>query len=442
MAVTFIRGQTRVLQIPHWSEPECGKKLDRKKELNVSFVVDKSGAVYAGPFPLGMNNRQPDYALPEGSVRNAVNADVDIIGHVRRRDGYTKIVGGLATHSGWSGSAWTLYVDGAWLRSLNSDNSTTALCQVAGPVCYEEFNGVVYFSDGVGAFKLSASGVVTKWGIEVPATPVLTRSSGTLGEGTYLVAITPIGSDDTEHGASEAVAIDLPTDSSIIVSMPSGYDTQIAYFRVYVTSANGETLYAVADVPVGAISYTITAPGQGDELETMGITPPPAGYAITEYNGVMYVATGKVVWHTEPFAPDRLRPSTNYLPFTSDVDVMVSSGSGIWFAAGKTYFYAGTTPDKFSVVIAAEYGAPRGNAYRVPDTEDVMWYSSRGIVRASDGMLNLQEKNVAAESGTTAAIVVREQNGVQQAIASVSNPTVSQLASRSFLDMEVIRKAG
>ena len=60
------------------------KYIPQHERANVTIVE--------GPWPAGINNRQPDHALPTGTLRNAVNADMDPSGHVRRRDGYTKVV--------------------------------------------------------------------------------------------------------------------------------------------------------------------------------------------------------------------------------------------------------------------------------------------------------------------------------------------------------------
>lgn len=57
-------------------------------------------------------------------------------------------------------------------------------------------------------------------------------------------------------------------------------------------------------------------------------------------------------------------------------------------------------------------------------------------------MKNLQEQDVAPHDGTSGAILVREQDGLRQAVVSVQNAAVSQLAATSFLEMEVVRKAG
>ena len=388
-----------------------------------------------------MNNRQPDHALPEGALRNAVNVDIDSQGRLSRRGGYAKIAAGIDAHSGWACDLWALFVSGSRLKRLNANNSVSDLMPVRGKVCYHFLNNVVYFSDGVGSYKMTASGAITNWGIQPLLAPALSAAAGTLSKGTYLAAITPIGADLSEHGASPIVSIEIAENGAVKFSLPATPDPQTAFTRIYLSTANGQTLYAVADVAAGVSSYTVTADGQGRELDTVGVTPMPPGSSITSLNGHLYVASGKVVWSTDYLAPDRLRPSTGYMQFNEAVAILASVPSGLWIVTEKTYFYAGSDPSTFSQKLVAEYGAPDGQPYHIPNSNDVVWYSDRGIVRAGEGMLNLQEENVATESGTNAAIMVREMDGIVQAIASVQNPSVSKLASASFIEMEVIRKA-
>jgi hypothetical protein len=72
-----------------------------------------------------------------------------------------------------------------------------------------------------------------------------------------------------------------------------------------------------------------------------------------------------------------------------------------------------------------------------------MWYSSRGVIVGTENgeANNRQEVNVAAESGTSGATLVRDKDGVQQFIASIKDPVVSPLVAQSFFSAEVIRKA-
>jgi hypothetical protein len=394
-------------------------------------------------FPNGMNNRQPNYALPNGSLRNAVNTDIDNQGKLSRRDGYEKVASGINTHSGWSCALWSLIVSGGRLKIWNDDDTFTDLIAVAGPVCYEFLNNTVYFSDGVGAYKLLEDGTVTNWGVVPPDAPGLSSTSGSLAAGTYLAAVTPIGSDDTEHGASEVVSIDVDANSGIVFALPSISDPQVEYLRIYLSTTNGEILFGVIDVAVGTPTYTVTTnEGTGSELETLGVTNMVPGRSIDYYNGRLYVAVGEVHWYTDALAYDRLRPSDNYIMHSADIDLVAADSNGLWVASDKTWFFSGADPESFTRREVLEYGAVPGHAKKVPNSNDLVWYSKRGVVKASGGIANLQEAQVATEAGDAAAVLVREYDGLRQVIASVTNTSVSNMAARDFLEMEVVRKAG
>jgi hypothetical protein len=158
----------------------------------------------------------------------------------------------------------------------------------------------------------------------------------------------------------------------------------------------------------------------------------------------MYIAVGKVVWFTDPFMLGSVQKQRNFIQFPADVTIMEPVSGGIWFVADQTYFYAGGGPDEFIPKPQLNYGAVPGTGIKIPYTNDVMWYSVRGaVVGTQDGQIkNIQEANIAAESGTVGTTLIREENGIKQFIASIKNQGVSPLAATSWMDMEVIRKAG
>jgi len=411
----------------------------------MSYVVDpQSGNVVAKYFDKGINNRSADSDVPAGALRNAVNIDIDGAGILSRRDGYEKIVSAFSTHSGWSCDTRVLYVSAGVLKILNSDNTSTDVCNVVGEVCYHYENGIVYFSDEVQARKLYADGHISNWGVmPLPVPGVVARTGASvLAPGEYLVTITPTSLDGSEHGASDVSRITVLSGQYIEVVFPAASDPQIAYFRTYVSTVNGEILYAVADSAVGTSSISVISVTGTKELDTLGVEAMPPCSAITSYNGVMYGVSGSTVWHTEPFSPDRVRVATGYFQFPAQVNVIAGATAGVWVAADKTYHLRGGSPKSFVLEVAAEYGAPKGNAYKIKNVDKFVWYSDRGLVIAGDTLDNIQEKNVATETGTSAAVVVRENDGIIQTIASVRNAVVSPLVSKSFLEMEVIRKAG
>jgi len=395
-----------------------------------------------GPWPKGMNNRQPDYALPDGTLRNAVNADIDNAGLIRRRAGYEKVYGNTDLRGGYSCPLGAYFIQGTRLCRLNDDNTATTLFDgVLGPTpTYAYFNETVYFSDGLITKKITAAGA-SDWGIPVPAAPLLYAVNGSLPVGTYLVAITRVDTDGRESGASEIMPLELTTPSGIeVTGLPSTMG-----IRVYASTTNGATLFLAAELAEGTATYTLTtSSGTGAPLVTEQIVPPPPGQIIREHSGRICIASDQVLWMTEPFAPDWVSLDRGFIMQAAYISVMEPVPGGVWLASDKTYFLRGAGPEDFKIEPKLPHGAVYGSGAAIPYTNDVLWYSDRGIILgAEDGQVkNLQEQEVAPHDGTSAATLVREQDGLRQAIVSVQNAEIPSLAATSFIQMEVVRKAG
>lgn len=116
-----------------------------------------------GPFPLGMDNRAPDFKLklPEEAghlLRDALNVDVTAQGSVKTRAGYALAESGLDCHSAWSpvDGAYGLYCDAGDVYRMDVDSSgAPTRTQIAAgygrvtPVVFAEVNEAVYFTDGI-----------------------------------------------------------------------------------------------------------------------------------------------------------------------------------------------------------------------------------------------------------------------------------------------------
>lgn len=169
-----------------------------------------------GPFPLGMDNRAPDYQLelPNGAghlLRDALNVDVTARGGIKTREGYTRAVPGADCHSLWAPlhGDFALYVDSGNLYRLNADESHTLLASGLGvmtPVRYAEVNEAIYYTDGlrVGSYH-PVAGPTPQWANVAPVT---------IGE--QPLAPMPPGQHIAFHGARLLVAIG----SALIYSEP------------------------------------------------------------------------------------------------------------------------------------------------------------------------------------------------------------------------------
>ena len=408
--------------------------------------------VMLGPWIKGMNNRSSDHDLPRGvegnliAVRNAVSVDFDNGGKARRRKGCTKVYSGMLPKGGYSCPDGRYFIEQGSIKRFNADNTATILFQgITGTeYAWGHKNGTVYFSDGDVSLKIKNDSV-SKWGMDVPSTPLVYGVAGTYGGGQYLAAICWVDTDGVESGASQVVPITLPDDAGIVFgNLPAATDPQVSALRLYLSMPNGSELYHVADVTPGTTDYTITAGRYDDSniFEHAHISPAPAGRIIRFHNGRAFVADSLGhVFYSDPLEFDHW--SGDYIYFPQINDVMEPVAGGIFFCYGdKTEFHSGDVEDGFTVIPLVNYGGIYGTGKSIPNSANVCWQSQRGMcVGAPDGsMKNIVEEHVAPDTGTSGATLIREQNGIRQFIASIQNPTISKLAATSFMEAEIIRR--
>lgn len=117
-----------------------------------------------GPFPAGMDNRAPDYALelPQGAghlLRDAFNVNVTSQGSVKTRVGYSLARAGVNVHSIWApiGGAYGLFCEGGTIYRFEVDRlgAITTVTPVStgfgitSRVRHAEVNEAVFFTDGL-----------------------------------------------------------------------------------------------------------------------------------------------------------------------------------------------------------------------------------------------------------------------------------------------------
>jgi len=380
-----------------------------------------------GPWPVGINNRQPDYAMPatedgrQIALRDCVNVDLDNTGRARRRAGFTKVAGALNARGGFSCAAGTFFVDGQHLMRLNSDNSVTNL---GGPirgaqVSYAYANGVLYLSDGL-VCKRVVNGALGDWGIEVPAAPLMAQaaSPGGFVAGRYLAAVTYLRADGQEGGSSLATEIELTDNAGVnFAALPLAASAEITHLRLYLSRPNGSLLYHVSTVANGTVSATLLVDdgGIGKPLETRHLSPPPPGRIVREFNGRTLVANGPVLWMSEAFALERFNYATGYVQYLEDVTIVEPVADGVWVVADQTYFLRGIGTAEFSQVARLAHGAIFGTGCEAPGTKNKAWHTPRGMVMASAGgeIKNMTEDNVAMGDAVSGATIIREHDGLR-----------------------------
>lgn len=398
-----------------------------------------------GPWPLGMNNRQADHALPIGAFRNGVNVDVDKLGNISLRAGTTKVYDGVDTKFGWGCKVAQFFVENKSLMRFNDNDTATKLYDgIYGSHCtYWYFNGIVYFSDGIVSLKIYPDNTVTNWGIARPSSPVLSATGGTLPSGEYVAAVAFYDSNGVESGASDIVEITC-SGGIRFQSIPTSSDPQVVGIRLFLSAVNGDTLFQVADLSLGVASYNVVVYGYDSDRfsETLFIGPPPPSQIITFFKSSLFMASGSDLYKTDDYSLDHVSHGESYNQFAEDITIALPVNDGMYIVSDKTYFYGGSGPRDFVEVKGFEYGAHLGSGQIIPNTNEVAWDSHRGMIIGGPGgaVRNIVEENVATHKGDSAQTLIKEFDGKQHFISSIKNSTISTAVAQSFMTTEIIRK--
>lgn len=386
-------------------------------------------------FPGGVNNRDREYALPEGSLREAVNLDVTRDGGLRVRDGLRQLMTG-AWHSLFP------HPHGAYLCAVKDGSlgvvktgEFTALTTVAGPVRYADLNGDVFWSDGHIQGRIDGAGALAAWGLNPPPAlqAVALTGQGGLDAGTYQITYTAT-INGLESGAPNPVILDVVAGGGIQVTTPAS----AARFAIYITPPNGQSLeFARAAELVGGVTAVIGAGNRGKNLESLrAVKPFPADH-LCAYKGRLWAATGMTVWFTDTLSPHWLFPENGYFLFDAPVTLLEAAEDGLYIAAGeRTYFLQGTELDKMNLRPVMYHGAVSGSGfgefpyYVLIDAQGMMptrscaWLSTDGVFcigRAGGMVSRVTDKSVSLSTGLSGLITYWQHDGMRSFMVATND---------------------
>lgn len=419
-------------------------------------------------FRRGINNVDREESAPDGTLRAAVNVDLDNRGKISRRRGYALAINLPGTHSAWSHPLLDhlLLADDTTLYAVDRSMALQPLAALTAPgrrISYDYVAGRVYWSNGIDMGQLQHLHA-TDWCIEQPGgNPDVAPQPGVGGleGGLYQVAVTFVHADGRESGATLAAVAEVATGDGLqLTNIPQPAGGNIATVRVYRTSHNGDLLYLAQDLPVGITSFLLGAQQLGRQIETQFMEPLPAGDIVRIHNGRALVAKGRALYWSDSLNYGLYRPTEGYVLFSEDIVLVESVGQAgnatLFVAAGnRTYAITGPDPSEWVRVVVAPYGAVPGGACRV-DAKSIgdgrggklettgevpVWMASDGclVVGLNGGQLvRLTDRDyvgpVGAELG---ALGAREIDGINQILALSQGGSVSGLAARDAAEAEV-----
>jgi hypothetical protein len=395
------------------------------------------------PFPgfKGLRNNVAPDQFDLGDMVAAVNVDIFDTGDAALRKGNSAVVDATATHSVFASGALCLMVQGTTLYRLKPDYTKVALrtgLAANRPMTYFALAGRVFYSNG------AQRGVVENfadrsWGLDVPALPGASLFPGTLPAGRYQYTMTYRRADGQESGAALASSIDVPANGGIqFTNIPVPTDTSVVDKVIYLTKANGETLYRFAVLPVAAVTALAVAPRDGlVDLKTQFLGPPPASDVVALFNGYALVAVDDVLYPSEPHALElfdlrkgkRMGARITLVACMTDGVYCCTDESNLWLG--------GKDPSQWTYQEMSNYGAVPGSlAYATQSqlgkgggTGNVaFWMSTVGTVcEGADGgaWRDITGVRYSFPKGDRGAGLVRRHRGLQQYVGVMRGVTTA-----------------
>lgn len=405
----------------------------------------------------GLDNKRPETRIPEGFLAEATNVDIDSGGMLRLRKGYTKIIAGTKAHSLWSdGYNEAFYVDDGTLYRINPNNPTQSTALTSGfdssDVCYHSIGGRTYISGG-GLNVVVEGTSVRSWGITTPSlAPLSTTTSGQLTAGIYRISYRYVASDGRVSAPSVYTTVTIASTGGGIhlFGIPSSTDPTVVAKEIYISTPNGETLYS-AGVTTSSTFDILELHGDMVPLDYRYLDVPPEVDSIQMYNGRLYMSVGNYLWYTEPHNYEMVHMGENWIEFPSEITNVMPVDDGIFVTADKLYFLEGNDPSLLRQREREVYRAAKNTAVKIiggdviieniPTGMKWLFTSDKGIVMVGTGgmVFNLTEKNVMIDSAESGAAIFRSDEGMNQYLSILKNPSNDRLHFGDKVTAVVIR---
>ena len=310
--------------------------------VGINQLMDETSLVIADTRPAKM------------FVREANNVDIDSAGNVSRRRGATIQLAGKGYHSLYKAErGWLMlcYMNqlGTYIPATTTFTAL-ALMSDAYTTSFTEENGNLYAMNPSFSCMFLPGNIVPKpIGVPLPGLDVEFRviALGDMEEGIYGVAYSIVDADGEESGLSRPVTLTLEAGQGVegnFFTIIAGYR-----YRVYMTTANGETLRQALEFDADTTTKQILVPEEGQLAETFGLEQPPKGHIIRSFNSRLLIGSTDSVYFTEAFRP-HLHDPRSFVPIAGIAYMIESVGEGVFIADKRgVRFYKGEDPSTWTV---------------------------------------------------------------------------------------------
>lgn len=297
------------------------------------------------PLPtLGIDLRSDEGKMPAGTVRTAVNVEIESSGQFRRRRGWKPVQGG----NGWASLfSWCdeliAQKDAAVFRMNPETREMAKICDLDSdhPVSYGEYNGFLYFCQPSGVWRLGRSGDARAVGVRLPPTlPNLQETqAGTLDSGAYTVAVSVV-----DEFGEESPAVIIGSASSNAGLRLLNMQVMMGFrWRIYITPPNGDVLYLAEEIDAVWQQYDVSVYPGGAPCVTAHREILLGGHILRGWMGRIYVAAGSNLWYSDALRPHLFDRRSNFVQFVGKIRFIefvaggayVADDRGVWWLSGN-----------------------------------------------------------------------------------------------------------
>ena len=299
----------------------------------------------------GINNVLPDHRLAPDALTVADNVDIGLTGEIRRRAGYSELLGTCHKNLHQAKGFVLATVDGGDLISMNSAGGARVTLYPSLGVSRVWYcnlpDGRTAFSNGL-IRGITDGSTVTTFGVPIPSSiGALTPVSGDLFPGDYRYQLTYVRlADGLEGGPAYSEPVAVPDGGIVLTGLPELAGHKI---NVYLTSHNGEHAFLAGSTTNGAFSFT----GKNDKLilpcRTDFMYPAPSGSIMAFYGARVLIAVGPVLYASRPNGWELFDIRRDFKQFTDDITLIQPVDDGIYVGTTtELAFLAGAEFDKLT----------------------------------------------------------------------------------------------
>lgn len=300
----------------------------------------------------GINNITTPEGTPDDYLKASINFDMDKYGGLSKRPGY-ELVDSAEYKSLWCSDKNL----GCYALRNNSlvevlpDYSYVVLEENVNQesLSFTEVDYTIYIvSQGYNRAIIDHQ--VYPLGISKNnLSPSLTETTGTLQAGTYQVSITYVNSQGLESGTDVSSVITVGSNSGISLSIPSSYEDNIEYARVYCSTCDGELLYRHGMAMLGETYKISSVTNLSNPLRVFNMDKPPNGEKVIHYKDRLLIANEDYIYYSEPYRYHLFDLEKNYIYISDKIVDILPVEDGIWVLADKIYYLSGGAVENFSL---------------------------------------------------------------------------------------------